>query len=103
MPEVCMSKSPSACKSEKHTIINYYCSENTHIVTNTVLKKVKFLRHASLSLCNHFDTHKAQHHDTVFNHHIDTLPHQYVLQIPTLCLCCVCACTRACVYVRACV
>ena len=36
------------------------------------------LRHASLSLCNHFDTHEAQHHDTIFNYRIDLLPYQYV-------------------------
>ena len=29
------------------------------------------LRHASLSLYNHLDTHKAQHYDTIFNHRID--------------------------------
>ena len=50
-------------------------------------------------LYNHFDTHEAQHHDTIFNHRIDILPHQYVLQIPTLCLCRVCARARVCVCV----
>ena len=39
---------------------NYYCLENTHIVTNTVLKEGyimghNILRHASLGLYNHFD------------------------------------------------
>ena len=48
------------------------------------------LRHASHSLYDHFDTHEAQHHDTIFNHHIDILPYRYVSQIPTLCLCHVC-------------
>ena len=42
-----------------------------------------------------------QHHDTIFNHCIDILPYQYVLQIPTLCLCHVCAhmCMHMCVCV----
>ena len=41
------------------------------------------LRHAY----NYFDTHEAQHHDTIFNHCIDILPYRYASQIPTLCLC----------------
>ena len=59
------------------------------------------LRHASLSLYNHFDTHEAKHHNTVFNHSICILPYQYVSQIPTLCLCHVCA--RTCARMRVCV
>ena len=55
---------------------NYFCSETTQIVTNTVLKEGlimgrNLLRHASLSLYNHFDTHETQHHDTIFNNSID--------------------------------
>ena len=51
---------------------NYYCLENTHIVTNTVLKVGYImghnpLRHASFGLYNHFDTHEAQHHDMILN------------------------------------
>ena len=57
------------------------------------------LRHASLSLYNHFDTHEVQHHDTIFNHRIDILPYRYVSQTPSLCLCRVCART----YMRMCV
>ena len=32
------------------------------------------LKHVSLSLYNHFDTHEAQHHDMIFNYHIDIMP-----------------------------
>ena len=42
---------------------------------------------------NHFNTHETLHHDTIFNHRIDRLPYRYVSQIPSLCLCYVCACT----------
>ena len=52
------------------------------------------LRHASLNLYNHFDTHETQHHDTIFNHRIDILPYRYVLQIPTVCVR-TCVCTSA--------
>ena len=56
--------------------IQLFCSETTQIVTNTVLKEGlimgrNLLRHASLSLYNHFDTHETQHHDTIFNNSID--------------------------------
>ena len=52
---------------------NCYCLENIHIVTNTVLKEGyimghNILRHASLVLYNHFDTHKTEYHCTVSNH-----------------------------------
>ena len=30
------------------------------------------LRHASLGLYNHFNTHEAEYHDTIFNHCSDT-------------------------------
>ena len=33
-----------------------------------------------------FDTHKAQHHDAIFHHHIDIMPYHYVSQIPTVCV-----------------
>ena len=54
---------------------------------------------------NHIDTHETQHHDMIFNHHIDRLPYRYVSQISSLCLCRVCACTclRMCVYEYICV
>ena len=60
----------------------------TH-VTNSVLKVCymlghNLLRHASLGLYNHFDTHEAQHHNTIFNHCSDILPNHHVLQIPTV-------------------
>ena len=50
----------------------YYCLENIHIVTNTALNKgyimgCSILRQ-SLGLYNHFDTHEAEYHDTIFNH-----------------------------------
>ena len=50
---------------------------------------------------NHFDTHETQHHDTIFNHHIDRMPYRYVSQISSLCLCRVSAraCLRMCVCV----
>ena len=75
LPEVCISKSPSACKSEKHRIIIVQ-KLHTLLPLNTVLKEGlimgrNLLRHASLSLYNHFDTHEAQHHDTIFNNRID--------------------------------
>ena len=70
---------------------NYYCLENIHIVTNTVLKEGyimgrNILRHASLGLYNHFDTHEAEYHDMIFNRCCDTyiaisirkLPYRYV-------------------------
>ena len=49
---------------------NYYCLENIHPVTNTVLKEGyimdrNILRHASLGLYNHFDTHEAEYHDMI--------------------------------------
>ena len=49
---------------------------------------------------NHFDTHETPHHDTIFNHRIDRLPYRYVSQIPSPCLCHVCArtCLNMCVY-----
>ena len=40
---------------------------------------------------NHFDTHETPHHDTIFIHRIDRLPYRYVSQIPSLCLCHICA------------
>ena len=88
-------------------VYNYYCSENTHIVTHTVLKEgyimgYNLLKHAY----NHFDTHETLHHDTIFNHCIDRLPYRYVLQIPSLCLCCVCARTclhNVCVWICLCI
>ena len=51
---------------------------------------------------NHFDTHEAQHHDTIFNHRIDMLPYGYVSLIPALCLCCVSTrtCVCMCVWIR---
>ena len=55
---------------------------------------------------NHFDTHETSHHDMIFNHCIDRLPYRYVSQIPSLCLCCVCARTclhNVCVCVCVCV
>ena len=72
---------------------NYYCLENTHIVTNTVPKEGyimgrNILRHASLSLYNHFDTHEAEYHDTIFNHCSDTY---IAISI------CICVCVRVCV------
>ena len=71
---------------------NYYCSENTHIVTNTVLKEGEIRGCSILKLAyDHFDTHETPHYNTIFNHLIDRLPYQYVLQIPSLCLCYVCA------------
>ena len=45
---------------------------------------------------NHFDTPETLHHDTIFNRCFDRLPYQYVSQIPSLCLCCVCA--RTCLH-----
>ena len=50
-----------------------------------------------------FDTHKAQHHDAIFHHHIDIMPYCYVSQIPTLCVrVCVCACVCMCVTIFPC-
>ena len=54
----------------------YYCLENIHIVTNTALNEgyimgCSILRQA-LGLYNHFDTHEAEYHDTIFNHCFDT-------------------------------
>ena len=53
---------------------------------------------------NHFDTHEAQHHDTIFNHRIDILLYPYASPIPTLCLCHVCArtCMPMCVWIHLC-
>ena len=57
---------------------NYYCLENTHSVTNTVLKEGyimgrNLLRNASFGLYNHFNTHEAQHHNMIFNYSSDIL------------------------------
>ena len=46
---------------ENQKACNYYCLENTQIVTNIVLKEgyimgCNLLRHPSLGLYNHFDT-----------------------------------------------
>ena len=49
---------------------------------------------------NHFNTHETQHHDTIFNHRIDRLTYRYVSQIPSLCLCRVCA--RTCLHMCVC-
>ena len=59
------------------------------------------LKHAN----NHFDTRETPHHDTIFNHRIDRLPFRYISQIPSLCLCRVCArmCLCASARTRACV
>ena len=71
----------------------HHCLENIHIVTNTVLKEgyimgCNILRHASLSLHNHFNTHEAEYHNTIFNHCCDTY-----IAISIVCVCvCVCAC-----------
>ena len=67
---------------------NYYCLENTYIVTNTVLKEGyimghDILRHASLGLYNHFDTHEAEYHDTIFNHCSD----MYITISICICMC----------------
>ena len=58
-----------------------------------------------INVYNHFDTHEAQHHDTIFNHHIDILPYRHASQIPTLCLCRVCprTCMHMCVWIRLCI
>ena len=71
---------------EKH---NYYCLENTYIVTNTALKEGykmdhSILRYASFGVNNHFDTHEAEHHDT----------HCCDMNIAiSICMCvCVCVC-----------
>ena len=57
------------------------------------------LRHASLGLYNHFDTHKAEYRDTIFNKCCDT----YIAISICVCVCvlvcvfmCVHACKRAC-------
>ena len=77
-------------------IYNYYCLENTHIVTNTVLKEDyimgrNILRHASLGLHNHFDTHEAEYHDTIFNHCCDTCIAISICMCVHVCVC-VCVC-----------
>ena len=42
----------------------------------------------ALGLHNHFDTHEADYHDTIFNHCCDTY-----IAISIVCVCvCVCAC-----------
>ena len=69
----------------------YYCLENIHIVTNTVLNEgyimgCNILRQA-LGLYNHFDTHEAEYHDTIFSHCCDTY-----IAISMY----VCVCVRAC-------
>ena len=45
------------------------------------------LRHASLGLYNHFDTHGTQHHNTILYHCSDILPNPMLLPIPTVCMC----------------
>ena len=48
-------------------VYDYYCSENTHIVTNTVLKEGQIMSCNLLKYAyNHFDTHETLHHDTIF-------------------------------------
>ena len=43
------------------------------------------LRHASLGLYNHFNTHEAEYHDTIFNHCSDVFPYRYVCVYSTKC------------------
>jgi len=55
---------------------NYYCLENTYIITNIILKEGyrmghNILRHASLGQYNYFDTHEAEYHYAIFNHCCD--------------------------------
>ena len=60
----------------------YNCLENTHFITYSVHTKGRLytimgpniLRHASLDLYNHFNTHEAEYHDTIVNHCSDILP-----------------------------
>ena len=56
-----------------------------------------------LYLFDIFDTHGAQYHDEILGHCIDIPPYQYVLQIPTLCLCSLCVHTYVCAYVCICI
>ena len=46
---------------------------------------------------NHFDTHETQHHDMIFNHHIDSHINMYCRSL--VCACAVYAHARACVCV----
>ena len=75
--------------------IQYYCLENIHIVTNTVLNEgyimgCNILRQA-LGLYNHFDTHEAEYYSTyLITVVIRTLPYR-------------CVCVRVCVCARVCV
>ena len=71
---------------------NYYCLESTYIVTNTVLKEGyrmdhNILRHASLGLDNHFDTHEAEYHDTIFDHCCDTYIAIHINMHVCVCMC----------------
>ena len=63
------------------------CLQNIHIVTNTALNEgyimgCNILRQA-LGLYNHFNTHEAEYHDTIFNHCCD----MYIAI--SMCVCCV--------------
>ena len=51
---------------------------------------------------NHFNTHEAQYHDTIFNPRIDILPYQYVSQIPCAVYAHARACICVCVWIRLC-
>ena len=53
--------------------------------------------HHLRSLYNYFDTHEAQHHDTIFNHCIDMLPCINMHRRSLLCTYTVYAHARACV------
>ena len=68
----------------------YYCLENTYIVIKTVLKEGyiigrNILRHSSLGLYNHFNTHEAECHDMIF--HIICHINMYRRSLLCACVC----------------
>ena len=78
LPEICISKSPSACKSEKHAIIIVQ-KIHTFLPTHSTKGRLNYgLQSFETCITYHFDTHEAQHHDTISNHCIDILPYRYV-------------------------
>ena len=71
--EVCISKSPlthQVPENQKSILLLLFRKYTHATVTNRILKVGYMLghnlwRHTSLGLYSHFDTHEAQHHNTV--------------------------------------
>ena len=101
LSEVCISKSPSACKSEMHTIIILF-RKYTHYYQHSTKGRLN-KSWAAIFRNMHITILILMKHRIMIRNSItiiiDRLPYRYVSQISSLCLCRVCACTCLCMCV----